>query len=845
MMRGMNNKPLVLLVYVCQLFRILLVVLVDASFHPPDSLSIDCGRNLNATPRVTNGRSFQPDLGSSSVTLSPISSIVVSKDVVGLPDLYRTARVFTTTSTYTIDAKTGRYWLRLYFYPLENAQYNLQNPVFSIRANGYLLREKFSLRRSKRSPTFLEFVIEVVSSSKGLSLTLTPLNGSLAFINGIEVVRVPNNQFPSSALSVPLGSTVQMSNHVGFETAFRVNMGGPLLTPENDTLWRTWQSDNSFLVNLASAHSVLTSPSSVQYPYGTSVEIAPNWVYATAQEMADANVGDQNFNISWVFKVDHDFTYLVRLHFCDIVSKALNDLVFDVYINYEAALTSFDISSKTMELSAAYYVDFAVNVSGKTDENEILIQVGPSDIMSAPSNAILNGLEILKLSNVFDSFDGSYSKISTTSKRPKKHMLIMVITVACLGGLIFLSSLVAVYYCFSVRRKSAKKPKCASAWLPLPTHGGHSETKISTGSYASSAPSVGLGRVLAFSEVREATKNFDENLVIGVGGFGKVYRGMLENGMTVAVKRGNPRSQQGLVEFRTEIQMLSKLRHRHLVSLIGFCEELNEMILVYEYMAGGPLRKHIYGSDLPPLTWKQRVEICIGAAKGLHYLHTGAAETIIHRDVKTTNILLDENLTAKVADFGLSKMGPTLDQTHVSTAVKGSFGYLDPEYFRRQQLTEKSDVYSFGVVLLEVLCARPAINPSLPREQVNIAEWAMHWQKNGHLEQIMDPYLAGKVNLDSVRKFGETAEKCLAEQGSERPTMGDVLWNLEYALQLQEATAQSVVDENSSNYIPDLPDWIPHVQHVEHDSSGIVSERESDAETSSVVFSQLIDPRGR
>lgn len=268
------------------------------------------------------------------------------------------------------------------------------------------------------------------------------------------------------------------------------------------------------------------------------------------------------------------------------------------------------------------------------------------------------------------------------------------------------------------------------------------------------------------------------------------------------------------------------------------------MILLYEFMTGGPLRKHLYGSDRPPLTSKQRLQVCIGAAKGLHYLHTGAAESIIHRDVKTTNILLGENLTAKVADFGLSKLGPSLDQTHVSTAVKGSFGYLDPEYFRRQQLTEKSDVYSFGVVLIEVLCVRPAINPALPREQVNIAEWAMKWQK-GQLEKIIDPYLVGSVDLESLRKFGETAEKCLAEQGTDRPTIGDVLWNLEYAFQLQEASRQIVSDENSANYIPDIPQGVPQAGTAESDGAHSVIYQESSTTTSRGVFSQLMHQKGR
>ncbi|KAF5463730.1 hypothetical protein F2P56_013872 [Juglans regia] len=210
-------------------------------------------------------------------------------------------------------------------------------------------------------------------------------------------------------------------------------------------------------------------------------------------------------------------------------------------------------------------------------------------------------------------------------------------------------------------------------------------------------------------------------------------------------------------------------------------------------MENGTLRDHLYHSDdksekstsRSELSWEQRVEICIGAAKGLHYLHTGPAGGIIHRDVKSTNILLDERYVAKVADFGLPKSGLP-DPENFTMGVKGSFGYLDPEYLTTLQLTEKSDVYSFGVVLLEVLCARPAIIQSSRLDEMNLAEWGMLWQKKGQLENIIDPVLVGNIKPSSLRIFGDTAEKCLKVFSIERPTMHEVSYYLNYALRLQE-----------------------------------------------------------
>lgn len=307
-----------------------------------------------------------------------------------------------------------------------------------------------------------------------------------------------------------------------------------------------------------------------------------------------------------------------------------------------------------------------------------------------------------------------------------------------------------------------------------------------------------LSRFFSLAEIQSSTNNFDDDMVIGIGGFGKVYKGYIDNGSTiVAIKRLNPESNQGADEFWTEVEMLSQLRYTHLVALIGYCNDCNEMILVYEYIAHGTLADHLYKlskkGDGIGLTWHQRLNICIGAARGLDYLHTGTQQSFIHRDVKTTNILLDEKWVAKISDFGLSKGTTSFSKTHITTAVKGTFGFLDPDYFRTQRLTKKSDVYAFGVVMLEVLCGRPVVDTRLEEDQISLVFWARHCIETGRLSQIIDTSLRGQISPNALKCFVEIAYKCLHDRPQERPTMAEVVAGLEFALASQHG---AIIDDD-------------------------------------------------
>ncbi|GMN74403.1 hypothetical protein TIFTF001_054412, partial [Ficus carica] len=595
-------------------------------------------------------------------------------------------------------------------------------------------------------------------------------------------------------------SFYHLTNDSALETVYRINVGGFDIPSGSDTgLFRSWYEDDAYVTNLG--YSVLPRETSAVLKFiDIPTYTAPEAVYRTARSLGRANRSlIESYNLTWEYPVHAGFYYLVRFHFCEIVKEitAVSDRKFYIFIANQTAETLADVIAWSGGQYVPYKRDYMVPMFGKVGEKtlknlSIALHANPEWI-SKYADAILNGLEIFKLNDTNGNLAGpnpdpithlpSPSPQEENKGKSNSRTAIIAIVSGVVSGVLILFVLGFIALRRARKVKDAGSSDGTTWWGLLSS----TSTKSSKTRGSSSLPSD-LCRYFSLAEIKAATNNFDDVFIIGVGGFGNVYKGYIDGGTTtVAVKRLKSDSSQGALEFKTEIEMLSHLRHRHLVSLIGYCNEDREMILVYDYMSRGTLRDHLYNTEKPPLTWKQRLDICIGAARGLHYLHTGAVYMIIHRDVKTTNILLDEKWVAKVSDFGLSKMGPTtMSNAHVTTVVKGSFGYLDPEYYKRQQLSEKSDVYSFGVVLFEVLCGRPPIMRNAEKRQVSLAEWARSCYHNGTLHQIIDANLTGKIAPECLKKYSEIAVNCMQDNGTDRPSMKDVVWGLEFAMQLQQ-----------------------------------------------------------
>ncbi|OAY63883.1 putative leucine-rich repeat receptor-like protein kinase [Ananas comosus] len=349
-----------------------------------------------------------------------------------------------------------------------------------------------------------------------------------------------------------------------------------------------------------------------------------------------------------------------------------------------------------------------------------------------------------------------------------------IIVGATIGGVALLVTLIILGVFVIKRRKQTKRSEDARSrsyvsWDPSKSSG--------------SIPQLKGARLFSFEELKKCTNNFSEANEIGNGGYGKVYRGTLSNGQLIAVKRAEQGSMQGESEFKTEIELLSRVHHKNLVSLVGFCFDQGEQMLVYEHVPNGTLKESLSGKSGVRLDWKRRLRVALGAARGLTYLHELANPPIVHRDIKSSNILLHEHLNAKVSDFGLSKSLGDDARGHITTQVKGTMGYLDPEYYMTQQLTEKSDVYSFGVLLLEIITAKKPLEPG--RYVVREVNAMMDKSKDLYsLHELLDPALGLGAALGGFERYVDLAMMCVGESGLDRPKMSEVVNEVEKIMQM-------------------------------------------------------------
>ncbi|KAI4295530.1 hypothetical protein L6164_035569 [Bauhinia variegata] len=330
-----------------------------------------------------------------------------------------------------------------------------------------------------------------------------------------------------------------------------------------------------------------------------------------------------------------------------------------------------------------------------------------------------------------------------------------------------------------------KKKEAAEVKVDIERRGKSSggESDVSGGSRSDvsvDAPNIGWGRWYSLKELELATHEFTDQNVIGEGGYGIVYRGVLPDGSVVAVKNLLNNKGQAEKEFKVEVEAIGKVRHKNLVGLVGYCAEGAQRMLVYEYVDNGNLEQWLHGDVGPvsPLTWEIRMRIAIGTAKGLAYLHEGLEPKVVHRDVKSSNILLDRKWNAKVSDFGLAKLlGP--EKSYVTTRVMGTFGYVSPEYASTGMLNEGSDVYSFGILLMEIITGRSPIDYSRAPGEMNLVDWfkAMVGSRRG--DELVDPLIEIPPSPRSLKRALLVCLRCIDLDVSKRPKMGQIVHMLE------------------------------------------------------------------
>ncbi|KAJ4771492.1 Leucine-rich repeat protein kinase family protein [Rhynchospora pubera] len=479
-----------------------------------------------------------------------------------------------------------------------------------------------------------------------------------------------------------------------------------------------------------------------------------------------------------------DYSNIPRITSLNLSASALNGTIISDFGSL-IALERLDLSRNNLSGNIPGSLDQLVsltylNLSGNSGLSKIL----PSGLQEKEKDGHLTVI-----------FDGSPSNNVTKKKSSKLAIIVPVVIVMFL-----IVGAVALYFWFRKKKKNTRINPPTDQVSPRYI-GAQGSSMVVDNPKDNVVPEadkkeINIGKKrFSFAELKLLTNNFNDP--IGIGGFGEVFKGRLEFGDEVAVKVRSESSSQGIQQFLNEVEKLSRVHHKNLVSLIGYCMDGNQIALVYEYMQKGNLQDWIRGSA-HFLPWKQRVRIAYESAQGLEYLHKMCNPPLIHRDIKSSNILLSTTLEAKVSDFGLVR---DCSGTYVSTKIVGTPGYLDPYYASTSQLTEKSDVYSFGVVMLEIVTSKSPILQG-PQGSQHLTQFVQQRLSRGKIESILDPNMGGQYNLNSVWKVADLALKC-TDHPAKRPDMTAIVTQLKEALNLEMSSMEtsSVASEDISQYV--------------------------------------------
>nr|GEU64934.1 probable leucine-rich repeat receptor-like serine/threonine-protein kinase At3g14840 [Tanacetum cinerariifolium] len=444
-------------------------------------------------------------------------------------------------------------------------------------------------------------------------------------------------------------------------------------------------------------------------------------------------------------------SYNVSLHFAEIVFtddktySSLGRRVFDIYIQGVLVEKDFDISDRAGGARKVLVTTYTVNV---TTSLEIRLYWAGKGTINIPSRGVYGPL----ISAI--SIDPNFQVPQKDGHLPKHESGVSVVTVVgiVVGAICLIVLILGALW-----------------WLGYLRHGDTNEAELN-----------GVTGTFTLRQIKAATNNFDVANKIGEGGFGSVYKGVLPDGTVIAVKQLSSKSRQGNREFLNELGMISALQHPHLVKLHGCCIEGNQLLLAYEYMENNSLARALFGPERwqLELDWPTRYRICIGIARGLAYLHEESRLKIVHRDIKATNVLLDKNLDAKISDFGLAKLDEE-DNTHISTRIAGTYGYMAPEYALRGYLTDKADVYSYGIVLLEIVSGMANTVDGTKENHFILLDRAIASKNTGDLMELVDPRLDSEYDVQEVMVVTNLALHCTTVSPSERPTMSSVVSMLE------------------------------------------------------------------